>query len=59
MNHPDSPEAVVLALLDRILDRDDAKRGDNRPTGAALLDLYAECLAATTGRRQAADTTLH
>jgi hypothetical protein len=64
MDFPDSPEAVALALLDRILERDkDAQakvtRGDNRTKTAALLDLYADCLAAATGRRDAAATATY
>jgi hypothetical protein len=47
MDFPDSPEAVALALLRLLLERDAAK-----PSNAgALLDLFAECLRAARGER--------
>ncbi|HTV90135.1 MAG TPA: hypothetical protein VME41_14065 [Stellaceae bacterium] len=47
MDFPDTPEAVALALLDRILERD-APRGSNKTDERRILDLYSQCLAAVT-----------
>jgi len=48
MDFPDTPEAVALALLDRILERDAPQRGSNKPDERRILDLYSQCLAAVT-----------
>ena len=45
-DYPQTPEAVALALLERIILKD---LGMDR---SATLDLYAECLAATKGDRR-------
>jgi hypothetical protein len=60
MDHPDSPEAVALVLLEKILERDDQTKS-NLPAAARMLDLYAVCLRAATGDRVAFDlgTTMH
>jgi hypothetical protein len=57
MDHPDCPEAVALVLLEKILEQDDQTKS-NLPPAARLLDLYAECLAATHGDRVALVTQL-
>ncbi len=57
MDCPETPEAVALALLDRILEREEPQPGANRPREQRLLDLYARCLAAANGRHET--STLH
>jgi hypothetical protein len=53
---PDSPEAVALALLREILDRENGENPErperrNRRAREEVLDLYAECLMAARGDR--------
>lgn len=48
---PDAPEAVALALMEKILERDDQTRR-NEPPAARILALYAECLAVVQGREE-------
>lgn len=54
---PDSPEAVALELM-RLILNSERPIEHNRLDSARLLDLYAECLAAVGGRRDA-DRALH
>jgi hypothetical protein len=60
-DHPETPEATALALLQLILDTEEKTgRKRNEPTRHQILDLYAECLAAANGdRNTAANATLH
>jgi hypothetical protein len=48
--HPDSPEACALILLEEILEKDDQTKS-NLPPAARMLDLFAECLIAVNGDR--------
>lgn len=61
--HPDSPEAVALELMRMIREAEGERqpqRGRNSAAREDLLSLYADCLAATTGRfRQEAPVVLH
>jgi hypothetical protein len=59
MDFPETPEAVALALLDRVLDRSEPERGTNKPRWQEILALYAECLAAVDGDRRAARAITH
>jgi len=51
MDYPDSPDAVALALFDRICNAEEKedRRGRNVPTRHDMLALYAECLKAVHG----------
>jgi hypothetical protein len=55
-DYPDSPEAVALELLRMIETSENKTARDRRNVteSARLLDLYAECLAATMGKRESA-----
>jgi hypothetical protein len=45
---PDSPEAVALVLLEKILEREAPQRNDT--SAAQIIELYAQCLAAVHGK---------
>jgi hypothetical protein len=49
--YPDSPEAVALSLLEKILEREDQSRS-NEPPAAHTLNRYAQCLQAVRGHRE-------
>ena len=53
---PDSPEAVALALLDRVLERGEPQQRSNRPTERRIIELYVQCFAAVRGEPGAAAT---
>ncbi|HVC52772.1 MAG TPA: hypothetical protein VND87_12180 [Stellaceae bacterium] len=54
-DYPDSPEAVALGLLDRVLERGEPQQRSNRPTERRIIDLYVQCLAAVKHEPGAAD----
>lgn len=60
---PDSPEGVVLALMefiDNAENKHERRDRSNRPERERLLSLYAECLRAANGTMQEAfDRVLH
>ena len=59
---PDSPEAVALALMDRILEHDESARSrrHNQTTADAMLELFSQCLEAANGKRaSSAGAMLH
>lgn len=49
---PECPEGVALALLYMIVEQDRSltSRTSNQPVASFILDLYKQCLDATTGR---------
>lgn len=49
-NWPECPESVALALMEKILEREDQTTRRNEPAAARILALYAECLAVAQGR---------
>jgi len=52
-NPPETPEGPAWELfmeIRRLEEKDEQGRSSNEPLGARLLNLYAECLAVTTGR---------
>ena len=53
-DYPETPEAVALELMRMIQAADKESDRRNVPERARLLDLYAECLAATEGKRDTA-----
>jgi hypothetical protein len=60
MDFPDTPEAVALALLDRILEREPEDRHSNKSAEQRVLGLYAQCLATVmTDRSAGSGVTMH
>jgi len=49
-SYPDSPEAVALSLLEKILEREGDSAQRNEPPAARMIELYAQCLAAVNGK---------
>lgn len=56
-NYPDAPEAVALALLEKILERDESK--SNVPAAERLIALYVRCLAAVSNTPSETPTLFH
>ena len=56
-NYPDTPEAVALSLLEKILERGEPK--SKEPAAARMIALYAQCLAAVQGKSPETPTLFH